>query len=80
MFEEEKPQREAPSALDVWLARGLLMVGMWFGGAGLWGLIRTAPELAKMLYELPSLLAGLLFLAGAWRMRAILRWEPDDDG
>lgn len=69
-----------PSAWDVWLARGLLVVGLWFFASGLWDLVRAIPApWDVLLARMPSIGAGLLFLAGAWRMRAALRWDPPAD-
>lgn len=72
-------REDEPTRVDIWLARGLLMIGLWFGLAGVSGLISSAPELSPMLAELPGIGAGALFLVGAWRLRAALRWEPSDD-
>jgi hypothetical protein len=69
-----------PSALDVWLARGLLIAGLWFAGNGLWDMVRSVPApWDDLLVHAPGIGAGLFFLAGAWRMRAALRWDPPGD-
>jgi hypothetical protein len=69
-----------PPVLDRWLARGLLVGGLWYAGTGLWGLARAALEpTSDLLVHLPGIGAGLVFLAGAWRMRAALRWDPPND-
>lgn len=69
-----------PSALDVWMARGLLVAGLWFAGSGLLDLLRAVPmPWDDLLAHAPGLGAGLLFLYGAWRMRAVLRWDPPAD-
>ena len=76
----ERPEREAPSPWDVWLARGLLVVGLWFAGSGLFELVRDIPApLTDLLVHVPGIGAGALFLAGAWRMRDVLRWDPGDE-
>ncbi|TPE62840.1 hypothetical protein FJQ54_04780 [Sandaracinobacter neustonicus] len=76
-----QPQAAEPSPWDVWLARGLLVVGLWFTGSGLFDLVRALPaHWADLLVHAPGIGAGVLFLAGAWRMRAVLRWDPGDDG
>lgn len=79
MDEEDRPQHHAPSGLDVWIARALLVAGLWFGVGGLWGLARAAQGLTPILVELLGIGAGAMFLAGAWRMRAALRWDGSDD-
>jgi hypothetical protein len=72
---------DAPTRTDIWLARGLLIAGLWFAGSGLFDLIRALPaRWDRLLVFLPGIGAGLLFLAGAWRMRAALRWDPPSDG
>jgi hypothetical protein len=69
-----------PSAWDVWLARGLLVAGLWFAGTGLFDLVRAEPaHWADLLVHAPGIGAGGLFLTGAWRMRAALRWDPPAD-
>ena len=81
-FRDPEPERpEPPSPWDVWFARGLLVVGLWFAGTGMWDLIRQLPvRWDELLAHAPGICAGLLFLYGAWRMRAVLRWDPSDDG
>lgn len=80
-FEQNRPGgREPPSPWDVWLARGLLVVGLWFAGTGILDLVRALPaRWDDLLAHAPGIGAGLLFLGGAWRMRAALRWDPTDD-
>lgn len=69
-----------PSAWDVWLARALLVAGLWFFASGLWDLVRAIPAPWDVLFARTlSIGAGVLFLAGAWRMRAVLRWDPPTD-
>jgi hypothetical protein len=42
--------------------------------------VRAEPvHWADLLVFAPGLGAGALFLAGAWRMRAALRWDPPTD-
>jgi hypothetical protein len=70
----------APSAWDIWLARALLVAGLWFAGTGLFDLVRAETEhWADLLVYAPGIGAGLLFLTGAWRMRDALRWDPPSD-
>jgi hypothetical protein len=69
-----------PSAWDVWAARVLLVAGLWFAGSGLFDLVRHNPaRWDDLLVHAPGIGAGLLFLYGAWRMRAALRWDPPGD-
>jgi hypothetical protein len=69
-----------PSPWDVWAARALLVAGLWFAGTGAFDLVRDLPSpLADLLVHAPGIGAGLLFLYGAWRMRAALRWDPPAD-
>jgi hypothetical protein len=71
----------APTQTDIWLARGLLVAGLWFAGSGLFDLLRALPaRWDRLLVFVPGIAAGLFFLAGAWRMRAALRWDPPSDG
>jgi hypothetical protein len=73
-------RERGPSAIDVWLARGLLIAGLWFAGTGLFDLVRDLPgEWDDLLVHLPGIGAGVFFLVGAWRMRAALRWDPPGD-
>jgi hypothetical protein len=73
-------ERLPPSVWDIWLARGLLVAGLWFAGTGLWDLIRAEPSRwDAMLVHGLGIGAGALFLVGAWRMRAALRWDPPED-
>jgi hypothetical protein len=52
-----------PSTTDVWLARGLLVGGLWFAGTGLVDLVRALPaEWDRLLVHLPGIGAGLFFL------------------
>ncbi len=70
----------APSKVDIWLARGLLVAGLWFAGTGIFDLVRADPvHWADLLVHVPGIGAGALFLTGAWRMRAALRWDPPTD-
>ncbi|WP_374388451.1 hypothetical protein [Sandaracinobacter sp.] len=73
-------ERQPPSVWDVWLARGLLVGGLWFAGTGLWDLIRAeAMRWDMLLMHALGIGAGILFLVGAWRMRGALRWDPSDN-
>ncbi|MFN3370385.1 MAG: hypothetical protein ACK4Z0_02530 [Sphingomonadaceae bacterium] len=63
-----------------WLARGLLLAGLWFTGAGLFDLSGQRDEgLDGLLAAAPGLGGGLLLLVAAWRLRAALRWDPPDE-
>ncbi|MGL6044260.1 MAG: hypothetical protein ACRC1J_10075 [Sandaracinobacteroides sp.] len=69
-----------PTQTDIWLARGLLVAGLWFAGTGLFDLVRAMPDAwDNLIVHAPGILAGLFFLIGAWRMRAALRWDPPAD-
>lgn len=67
----------APSQLDIWTARALLVAGLWFGGSGLFDMVRDERDhWSDLLVHAPGIAAGALFLTAAWRMRAALRWDP----
>lgn len=69
-----------PGWAEVWTARALFLAGLWFAGTGLWNLFRAIPSRwDDLLVHSPGIGAGLIFLWGAWRMRAALRWDPPGD-
>jgi len=69
-----------PEWFAVWIARALFLAGLWFAGTGLWDVFRKLPSpWDDLLVHLPGIGAGLFFLWGAWRMRAVLRWYPPGD-
>lgn len=75
MAEPERP------VVRQWLARGLLLAGLWFTGTGLFDLASQRHEgWDGLLAATPGLAGGLLLLAAAWKIRRALRWDPPDDG
>ena len=66
-------ERQPPSVWDVWLARGLLVGGLWFAGTGLWDLIRAEAMRWDMLL-MHALVAGMQGRLGeAWRLQSLAR-------
>lgn len=71
---------QRPEWGDRWIARGLMLAGLWLAGTGIWDIVRSMPiAWDQFLAQMPKTLGGIFFLAGAWKMRAAIRWDPPED-